>query len=159
MAGDTLSIKKHNDTPSTATVTVASKLPFDVIARLFDFRERTEPVMGGGVRTFKMAERRRGSKEFIFQGNSWAQNKGPHQELSFGYAVTRDIPKAFFDEWLEQNKEAEYVVNGMIFAHADANSTKAQAREMEEERSGLERLDPNKLPGRLTRSDDMKRAS
>lgn len=152
-------LHKQNDVPSTATVTVASKLPFDLIMRLYDFVERHEPVMGGGTRAYRISEHRRGSKTFVAQGNSWPQNKGPHQELSFGFAITRDIPKAFWDEWVEQNKEADYVVNKMIFAHGDAGSTKSQAREMEEERSGLERLDPKKLPGRVQQSDDMKRAS
>lgn len=159
MAGDTLSIKKHNDTPSTATVTVASKMPMDFTLKLYDFIERHEPVMGGGVRTYKIAEHRRNTKSFVIQGNSWAQNKGPHQELQFGFAITRDIPKAFWDEWVEQNKEADYIVSGMIFAFGDVASTKAKAREMEEERSGLERLDPKKLPKRIEQSDDMKRAS
>lgn len=163
MAGDTITIKKHNDIPSNATVTVASKMPWDFILRIFDFVKRYEPVMGGGQREIKIAERRRGSQEFVIQGNSWAQKKGPHQQIvgpiSGGYAITRDIPKAFWDEWLEQNQDADFVRNKMLFAHADAASTIAEAKEKENEKSGLERLDPTKLPKGLQTSDDMRRAS
>jgi hypothetical protein len=155
----TISLKKNNDVPSNATVTVASKFPMDFTLRLFDFVKRYEPVMGGGVREYKIAERRPGSGEFIVQGNSWAQNKGAHQQINCGYAITHDIPKAFWGEWLEQNKEADFVKNGMLFAHAETASTMAEAREKEKERSGLERLDPANLPKGLQASDDMRRAS
>jgi hypothetical protein len=159
MAGDTIAIKKHNESPSNATVTVASKFPMDFTLRIFDFVKRYEPVMGGGTREVKIAERRRGSKEFIVQGNSWAQNRGPHQQLHSGYAITSGIPKAFWDEWLEQNKEADYVVNGMLFAHAETASTMSEAREKEKEKSGLERLDPKNLPKGIETADEMRRAS
>lgn len=155
----TISLKKNNDVPSNATVTVASKFPMDFVLKLYDFVRRYEPVMGGGQREYKIAQIRRGAKEFIVQGNSWPQNKGPHQQINCGYAITSGIPRAFWDEWLTQNKEADYVVNGMIFAHAETASTMAEAREKEAEKSGLERLDPDKLPKGLQRSDDMKRAS
>lgn len=159
MAGDTLTIKKHNDSPSNATVTVASKFPMDFTLRLFDFVKRYEPILGGGQREIKIAERRHGAKDFIVQGNSWAQNKGPHQQINCGYAITHGIPKAFWDEWLEQNKDADFVVNGMLFAHAETASTMAEAREKEKERSGLERLDPKKLPKGIEQADEMRHAS
>lgn len=155
----TIHLKKNNDVESTATVTVASKMPFDFILRIYDFAKRYEPVMGGGTREVKIAERRRGSKEFIVQGNSWPQNKGPHQKLEFGFAITSGIPKAFWEEWLEQNKDADYIMNGMLFAFGESASAVAKAREMEKEKSGLERLDPNKLPKGIETADEMRRAS
>jgi hypothetical protein len=155
----TIHLKKNNDVPSNATVTVASKFPMDFTLRIYDFVKRYEPILGGGQREVKIAELRRGSKEFIVQGNSWLQNKGPHQELNFGYAITRGIPKAFWDEWAEQNKDAAYVVNGMLFAHDEVASTMAEAREKEKEKSGLERLDPKNLPKGIETADEMRRAS
>lgn len=159
MAGDTQTIKKHNDVASNATVAVASKMPFDFVLKLYDFAERSEPVLGGGSRMFKQAQERVGAQTFIAQGNSWAQNRGPHQQLVGGFAITHGIPKAFWDEWLEQNERADYVKNGMLFAHQEVNSTLAQAREYEKEKSGLERLDPSNLPKGLETSDNFKRAS
>lgn len=154
----TAALKKTNNVPANETVVVASKLPMDLVARLYDFVERAEPVMGGGVRTFKIAEARPDTPHFVFQGNSFPQNKGAHQRIVAGYALTHDVPKAFWDEWLEQNKKADYVANGMIFAHAEDRSTVAQAKEMEAEKSNLERLDPNNLPKGLSTDVD-RRAS
>lgn len=153
MAGDTLTIKKQNDSPSNASVSVASKLPMDLTLKLFTFVTKNELVMGGGTREVKVAEATRGAKQFIVQGNSWAQNKGAHQQIVGGYAITHGIPKDFWELWLEQNKDSDIVVNGMLFAHQEAASTTAEAKEKESEKSGLERLDPNKLPKGLQTSD------
>lgn len=154
----TAALKKTNDVESNATVVVASKLPFDIILRLFDFQKKSDPVMGGGMREYRIAVPRN-VQTFIVQGNSFPQNQGAHQEIHAGFAITRDIPKAFWDEWLEQNKEADYVRNNMIFAHGHTSSLKSQAKEMENEKSNLERLDPNKLPAGLMTSDSMRRAA
>jgi hypothetical protein len=159
MAGDTLSIKKHNDSPSNATVTVASKFPMDFILRLHDFTKKFEPVMGGGSREYTIAEPRRGAKAFVVQGNSFPQNKGAHQQIVAGYAFTHDIPKAFWDEWLEQNKDADFVVNKMLFAHSENASTVAQSKEMEAEKSGLERLDPKEIHKHGLESANERRAA
>lgn len=155
----TLRAKRNNDVPSNATVVVASKLPFDLILRLQDVQKKSEPVMGGGMREYKMFVPRVGAKTFVLQGNSFPQNKGAHQEIFAGFALTRDIPQAFWDEWLEQNKDADYIRNGMIFAHTDAASVKDHAKEMENVKSNLERLDPAHLPDGLTTSDDVRRAA
>jgi hypothetical protein len=155
----TAALQKTNDVPSNETVVVASKLPMDLVARLYDFVERAEPVMGGGFRKFKVAEPRQDAKAFIIQGNSFPQNKGAHQRIVGGYALTHEIPKAFWVEWYEQNEKADYVVNGMIFAHTEDASTVAHAKEMEGEKSNLERLDPQNLPKGLETDTDMRRAS
>jgi hypothetical protein len=155
----TITLKKNNDVPSTATVTVASKFPMDFILKLHDFKTKYEPVMGGGSREYKIAEPRMGAKTFIIQGNSFPQNKGAHQQIVAGYAITRDIPKAFWEEWLEQNKGAEFLVNGMIFAHSEAASTIAQSKEMEAEKSGLERMDPKEIHKHGLATADDRRAS
>jgi uncharacterized protein YfiM (DUF2279 family) len=141
----TLSLKKNNDVPSNATVTVASKFPMDFILRLCDFQTKHEPIMGAGSREYKLAEPRRGAKVFVVQGNSFPQNKGAHQQIVAGFALTHGIPKAFWDEWVEQNKDADFIVNKMLFAHGEAASAVAQSKEMEAEKSGLERLDPKEI--------------
>jgi hypothetical protein len=155
----TLHVKKQNDIPSNATVTVASKAPFDIILKLYDFTERSEPVLGGGFRAFKQSQERLGAGPFIVQGNSWPQNKGPHQQIVGGYAITHGIPKAFWDEWLEQNKLSDYVKNNMIFAHTEAASVTSKATDQTEVKSNLERLDPAKLPRGVQESTNMRRPS
>lgn len=155
----TITLKKNNDVPSNATVTVASKFPMDFILKLHDFVTKYEPVMGGGSREYKIAEPRRGTKTFVVQGNSFPQNKGAHQQIVAGYAITHGIPKAFWDEWAEQNKDADFLVNKMLFAHSETASTIAQSKEMEEEKSGLERMDPKEIHKHGLATADDRRAS
>jgi hypothetical protein len=154
---ETLSIKKGVATGGE-TVSVASKLPMGIVLQLYDFKPRHEPVMGGGAREYKQAEPRHGAT-FIVDGNSFAQNVGPQSQIAGGFAITHGVPKAFWEEWLDQNKHADYVVNGMIFAHAEAASTVAHAKDNEGEKSGLERLDPKNLPKGLSSSDEVRRAA
>lgn len=155
----TLHLKKNNDVPSNATVSVASKAPFDIILKLYDLVEQSEPVLGGGFRTFKQYRERLGSKTFTIQGNSWPQNKGPHQQIVGGYAITHGIPKEFWDEWLKQNENADFVKNNMIFAHTEAASVTSKATDQTEIKSNIERLDPSNLPRGLQESADMRRPS
>jgi len=155
----TLSLKKQNDVASNATVSVASKLPMDFTLRLFTWAKRNELVMGGGTREVRVAELARDKKQFIVQGNSWAQNKGAHQQIIGGYAITHGIPKDFWEQWLEQNQESDIILNGMLFAHQEAASTTSEAKEKEKEKSGLERLDPNNLPKGLQKSDMARQAA
>ena len=151
--------KRSNPETGSETVSVASKMPFDFTLRLFDFVEKHEPVMGGGSRSYKIAEQRRGTPEFVVMGNSFPQNKGPHQPLSGGYAITHGIPKDFWEAWLEQHAEADYVVNSIIFAQGDSASITAETKEKEGVKTNIERLDPNNLPKGLQTSDAVRRAA
>ncbi len=155
---ETLHAKKANPVTGGATVNAASKMPFDFTLRIYDFIERHEPVMGGGTRKYSIAERRRGAPEFIVRGNAYAQNVGPLCDIKSGFAITRGIPKDFWDEWLSQNQEADYVINGMIFAQETYASVVDEALDKESLKSGLERLDPAK-PIKLGRGPDVRKAS
>lgn len=146
-----------NSSTGSKTVTVASKLPFDMIMRVYDKKTVHEPIMGGGVREYQKFVRRQGAKSYLITGNSFPQNQGPGQvQIADGYAITNDIPKDFWDEWLEQHKEADFIVNGMIFAHSERASTFSQAREMADVKTNLERLDPKNLPKGLQTSDQQR---
>ena len=152
----TLSLKKES-TPLTggATVSVASKMPTAFILKLYDFRTEHEPILSGGIREFKIARPRPGA-EVKVNGNSFHQKLGPgEKQLVGGYAITHGIPKAFWEEWLEQNKGASFVENGMIFAANDNGSIASQATDGQTVKSGVERLDPKAshkngvLPGEI----------
>lgn len=156
----TLHLKKNNEaSTSNATVTVASKAPFDIILKLYDLVELSEPVMGGGYRTFKQYQERLSVKPIVIQGNSWAQNQGPHQQIVGGFAITHDVPKAFWDEWYEANKNSDYIRNELIFAHTEARSVTSKATDMKEVMSNIERLDPKNLPRGVQESERMHRPS
>jgi len=136
-----------------ATVSVATKLPHGLVLRVFNMVERDMPVMGGGVKTERVAEPR--AETAIVHGWSHAQNASPHCAIVAGYAITDNIDKGLWDLWLSQNKDSAMVKNGLIFANEKAESTTGKAKDGSKILSGLERLDPKKLPAKLEISDLM----
>jgi len=130
---------------SSGTLTVACKLPNGLILRTFDMVDTHEqgPLQS---RTVKMA--RYTGQSFKINGNSFAQNKAPMfgQMENHGFALTHDVPADLWNKWLEQNKDAEIVQRGHIFAHGDGRSVRAEANEKKAEKTGLERLDQKKTP-------------
>lgn len=127
------------------TVTVGCKLPNGLILRLFVMHEEDQAIQGGGWRKVKEA-RNVGEKVFI-NGNSAPHGKdlldqfGEHITSYSQFATTPNVDADFWDQWFEQNKQSDLVRNGLIFAHAKAADVKAEAREKEPLKSGLERLD------------------
>lgn len=145
---ETITLKKLSDkTWSNETVTVCSKLPMQYILQLHDPVERTIQAHGGTMReTIHLP--RRSTKEkptrFTIEGCSFAQNKGAHQQISGGFAITHGIPKDFWEEWLSQYKDMELVQEGFIFAHKETSSVTQHTKDMSEKPSGFERIDPAK---------------
>jgi hypothetical protein len=138
-----------------ATVAVACKLPHGLVMRVFDMVETQEPVMGGGYRAIKVARER--AKRVTLEGWSHPQNMAPNSQIVGGFALTPNVDKEFWDAWLAQNAELDAVRNGLIFAHEKTMSLEAEARDKTTLKSGLERLDPNKLPRGIEKSDHMKK--
>jgi hypothetical protein len=148
VAQETISLKKLSEnTYSNETVTICSKLPMQYILQLHAPVERVIQAHGGTVReTIHLPRNSTPSKptRFIIEGCSFAQNKGPHQQIQNGYAITHGIPKDFWDEWLSQYKEMDIVKNGFIFAHKESNSVTQHTKDMANEASGFERIDSSK---------------
>ncbi len=69
-----------------------------------------------------------------------------------GYGLTQ-VDADFWSAWLERNSGLSFVRNDFVFAHEKAASTKAQANEMADEKTGLEQLDPNAKPAGITDLD------
>jgi hypothetical protein len=143
MSNETLSIKKTNQSGSGSTVTVASKLPMPMILALHTRVRKTEPIAGGGIREFDAYEKRFDAPEFIVAGNSHPQNQGPKAQIVGGFALTSGIPKDFWDEWCEQNKGHVALKNSMLFAHSEIASVTSKATDLQNERSGMERINPD----------------
>lgn len=137
------------------TVTVACKLPNGLILRTFDMVKTTEPAPGG-TRDFEIARPREG-QVFINGSRTPPGVQVDHAHVG-GYALTTGVDAAFFELWMKQNAESDIVRNKLIFAHA--TDTAAVAKENKSRKSGLEPLDPNKLPvkGIKTASEDEKAA-
>jgi hypothetical protein len=64
-------------------------------------------------------------------------------EVINGYAVTRGIPKDFWDAWLQQNHAMPYVVNHCVWAELDDGRARSRAKDLGKQLSGLERIDRN----------------
>src|SRR5580765_4797262 len=64
-------------------------------------------------------------------------------ELAATYALTSGVDAEFWDAWLEQNREMDFVKRGFIFAHEKQVNSVAHAKEMEAEKTGLEPIDPD----------------
>lgn len=132
-----------------ATVTVACKHPSGFRLQLHERSMSREPVMGGGFKEVPVW-RQTGDEVFI-RGTSHPEGSAPFSEMSGGYALSPGVSQAFWEKWLEQNKDWGPVRQGLIFAHESkamvVDGAKANAARV----TGLERLDPNKLPEGIER--------
>lgn len=134
-------------------VSIGCKLPHGLVLRVFNMIERDVPVMGGGSRTERIAEQR--AETATINGWSHAQNAAPNCTIIGGYALTDNVDKDLWDLWLSQNKNSDMVKNGLIFANEKSDSVVGKAKDGANIRSGLERLDPTKIGGRVKTDTDL----
>lgn len=79
--------------------------------------------------------------------------RGEDVRIIGGYGLTQ-VDKELWDAWLKTHKEQPYVKNGVIFAQDNGNSARAQAKEQEKVKSGLDPLpQDNPAPG-IKRDDE-----
>lgn len=137
------------------TVTVACKVPTGLVLRLHEMRPHTEPVLGGGTREVMQAFLV--GEPVTIKGYAAEAGKAPTSgaDLVLGYALTPGVNAEFFDHWLKQNEDLDIVRNGLIFAHGQAASVKAQARENEGTWDGLQPMAQTKDP-RMSKRDQAK---
>jgi hypothetical protein len=70
-----------------------------------------------------------------------------------GAALNFDVDEDFWNAWVEQNKLNPMVQNRMIYAHATIDGAKAIARELKDQQSGLEPINPkSKTDPRMPKS-------
>lgn len=137
-------------------VTVACKLPHGLTLRVFDMKAQDEPVMGGGMRKSSVAVER--DERVTLNGFSHPQNAAPKCTVVDGFALTPNVPAEFFAEWMKQNAKSDVVRNRLIYAHEQEESAVDYAKEHAELLSGMERLNPNKLPGgKIQTADDIRK--
>lgn len=63
-------------------------------------------------------------------------------EIIGGYGITRNVPAAFWEAWIEAKKRMPFVRKGLVFAVGDVDSAKDLATDFSEKKTGMERLDP-----------------
>lgn len=150
------------------TVTVACKVPGGIRMQLQHVMQRPVPTGRGVENDFQMIDVN------VFGGDIWIA-EGPSApamggipdgyvmpKIESGVALTSGIPRVFFEKWLHQNEQADFVVNGMIYAFGEPRNVKAKARETEKQLSGMEplsravddkgRLTDRRIPKPLTSS-------
>lgn len=59
-----------------------------------------------------------------------------------GFAITENVPKEFFEEWMRLNSHHPAVANGLIFAHEEFASVKDMADERADLTHGFEPINP-----------------
>lgn len=126
-------------------VTVGCKLGNGLILRTFAPQKMSVPVIGGGMKD--VTEFKPDGRMYTINGN-----RAPHATplvdaqgnaimLEQSFALTPDIPKDFWDLWLEQNKNSEVVKRGLIFASGKHLEVRAMAKTHRDEKHGLEPID------------------
>lgn len=123
-----------------AAVDVCCKLPNGLHLAVFRMEDHVEPVMGGGVRTVQRA---------VPEGRVTVRGTGRRLDdprIVGGYAVTRGVDADLWARWMAQNKDSDIVRNGLIFADEKPAMATGKAKEQADIRSGLEPLDPDRLP-------------
>ncbi len=61
-----------------------------------------------------------------------------------GFAITDNVPKEFFEQWMKLNKHHPGVVNNLIFAHEQHASVVDMAEDRSELSHGVDPIDPSK---------------
>lgn len=125
------------------TVTVVCRLPSGLVLDLYDPEDlRTRagsvaPVMAPPVprASVRLAGARRDVR-FHARDNRL-----------LGLGGHTQVDKAFWDAWVAQNPGYLPLKNGLVFAQARAADAQARLAECASQRTGLEGLDPNALPG------------
>lgn len=130
---------------SGETVTVALKHPNGLILRLFKMEDVQEAVMGGGTRTIKKAMPYGGSVRI--KGYNPRNSKIPLPAAAGAFALTYNVPKDFWDEWVKQNSDHPYLTGNLLYAVGARRDAEAMSRERDKDlNSGLEPLNPDRLP-------------
>ena len=127
---------------SAKTVTVMCKMPGGMRLQLCKEYPDSEPVLGGGRRDIKTW--RKFGPVYTVAGSAEPVGTPSSKLIVGGYAMTQNIPADFWEEWLKQNEDADYVVNRIIFAMPSRDAAEAKAeKEYAGVKSGLEPLDPS----------------
>jgi hypothetical protein len=135
-------------------VIVASKMPNDLILRLFKMGEENVPTPLGFT---KMNIGREIGQRVRINGSAIPFGVMPEYPLTNGYALTK-VEADFWDAWCEQNKDSDLLASGVLFAADSQQEAQAQALDQRKDgvKSGMEQVDPNNLPKGLSMRKEIK---
>ena len=125
------------------TMQIACNLPHGLVLKLHTTRQTTPPQGGNPV------------TEYIPLPDRAVTINGLNatDTVRFGYAMTDNVDAEFWETWSTQNKDFPPFKLGHLFAFASPGDATAKAREMEGTKTGLEPIDPDKLPAGIEKAD------
>lgn len=89
-----------------------------------------------------------GRGRVTLNGNATQVGVVPEHQISHQYGLTFGVDEDFWNEWVKLHHLLDIVKKRFVFAHEKVSMVQGEAREMQEVRTGLERLDPDKpAPG------------
>lgn len=123
-----------------AKVVVASKLPMGLRIRNFHMVAMSELDRNGNAKEIRVAEAL--PDTILIHGAARAFNEVPRCQVIHGYAMTEGVDSDSFKRWLDDNKNAPYVVNQLVFCETSLERAINRAKENEKRPTNLEPLDP-----------------
>ena len=145
----------------TDYVTVYCNVPMGYRLPLHTISEETEPVLGGGARTYKIS-RPTGDVVVLngtsaLHGQARKDKDGNFVLMINGYGATPNVDKDHWDRWVRENQGHPMLAgpHPALFARGKALDAQAMAKDMTGARSGLEPLTPTLQDGagRITQTD------
>ena len=133
------------------TVSVGCKLPAGLVLQVFEVRDGTELVMGGGVRTIKVHHRL--DKKVHLNGSATVFGVTSEHQIVGGYGITEGVDSDFFELWQRQNADSDIVQRRLVFACPKNDAVMTEARATKDTRTGLEPIDQNNLPKGIAKFD------
>lgn len=122
-------------------VTIYSKLQQNLVLQLCQFETVDESVIGG-KREIKVG--RKFGETYVIRGvaeyRGLDRNNWTPPLLVHGYAVTRNIPRDFWEKWCAQNHDNDALNAGFLIAVTNDADGAAQTREHEGQATGHEPL-------------------
>ena len=131
------------------TCTIASKLELPLWMQLQEKRTTVEPTLSGP----KEVDYHRHVGKRVRINGVGAKRVQAWVKKDHGFALTENVDFDFAAKWFEQNKDNDAVINHFIFMHAKLQDAQSEVKNMRNEKSGFEPLDPDNLPSEFSRRD------
>lgn len=127
---------------SAKFMTVACKIPNGLVLQLCRKTTYLEDTPSG---TRERARYDKVGERHVVAGPAYPNGPVPRgfppkPMIVGGYALTPNIPRDFFEEWMHQNKDAPFVVNKMIYGYATLDEAREVSKDNRKTLSGFEPL-------------------
>lgn len=124
---------------SGATVTVICRMPSGLVLDLYDEGALQNPAKPGALPAIKDSVRLSGARR--------DPRFHKRDNIMLGMGGRTEVAADFWEAWTKQNAEFMPLKKGLIFAMPKEADAVSRLSELREERTGLEGLDKDKMPG------------